>query len=156
MNQDLFNTILASTYTSSQLKKRLRSLKAYLDSKLFKAPLPNDLEEKDWLDSLGEEFYQAVTPDNFSDIIQSFEKQFDKLPKVVMSIPFDMPEADVLNIAKTLRTQRVDLILQIKHDPDLIGGCSLIYNGVLKDYSVRKRIEDNKQAILASLRSYLK
>lgn len=87
----------------------------------------------------------------------TFEKEdrledFEKLEKEIKSTPilnltvavdFSLGEIeDILQKVKTLFDKNVFLNLRV--DPGLIGGCILVWNGTVHDYSLKKTIMEKR------------
>lgn len=159
--KNLFEQILETTFTTSQLTRRIRSLRYYITNRLYspnKAQLPQSINEEDlyWLVELGENFYKNFTKSNTNQILENFYNQAKSTKTFLMYIPFDMPPEEMLALGQKLRQNYApNLLLDIKHDPELIGGPALIINGKYIDLSMRKKIEDNKNTIVARIREFL-
>lgn len=163
---NLLNTILKDTYTLSHLKKRLRVLRAYLLHRFFSPDSKDkdsfkgvDLTVSDlsWIYSLGTDFTSQFNKDNIYDKLQELEDQAKKLPNLTVYLAFEPNEEAVRLIGQFLRNQfSHDLMCEFKIDPSLIGGCSLVWKGVYKDYSVKDLINQKKEDILTSFKTYLR
>lgn len=152
---DLF---LQNTYSLSQVRIRLLVLKSYLSQRFFHAPTIS-LSESDlfFVNSLGEDFFKQFSPTNLDASLEKLSQDVKALPHLIIFVPFDIPEEDVNKIGIWLRTNtKQKFVFETKIDPDLIGGCALSYKGIYKDFSLRLKIEENKQKIKENLNSYLK
>jgi hypothetical protein len=153
-NSPILEKILADTYTLSDLHKRIRTLKTYLLKILFQSSEQIDeplQSERNWLHSLGDEFYKQFNQQNIYPILEELEKELKNINILVMYLPIDPNKSQIDQIGAFLRKNYGDkFILDMKYDPQLIGGCALVWNGIYKDYSLRASIQNNSQKILES------
>lgn len=157
MSQNL-ETILLKTFTLPDLKHRLRILKAHLEAQVFGQTSPQTLspEDSNWLNSLPPEFFKSFNKDNLSTIFQALEQEVNKISSLVLYLSFEPDKEALSSISSWLRQNLTQTpILEIKLDPGLIGGAALVKDGVYKDYSLRARIEDQKEVILAEFKKYI-
>lgn len=160
MDNKILEQILADTYTTSTLKKRTKALKAYLTEKYFglgnSENINVDREELIWLKSLTSNFLALFRKEDFNDIFHSIETFLDNIMPLTIYLSFDPGEEEIKSISKFIRSNfNQNIILDIKLDYSLIGGCALIWKGVYKDYSLKSNIQVNKEQIFSSFRKYL-
>lgn len=163
MEDKLFDIILNETYTQASLNRRLRALRSYLNLRLFSqestSPKTDNFDPDDlhWLISLGDVFYANFNKKNFDNLLTSWEKMIPNLPLLTIFIPFDMPGGEIIHMGELLRNRYgKGFLFDIKHDPELIAGCGLVWKGVYRDYSIRHRIEENRAKVLLSLKGFLR
>lgn len=180
--QLMVQKILTETLTKPQLFRRLRVLKDLINFMLFKlSPEETSLsvdkkiqlflalhqhdilelnllrQEGSWLTSLGDDFYQKFNRDNLTRIFESLEKELAETKHIILYLPTEIPEASQMAIGQWFKTNvGVDTTFETKFDANLIGGCAISYNGMYRDYSLRAKIETNKQSILDSLKTFSK
>ncbi len=158
MDQKLLDTILKNTYTLSQLKHRLSLLKNHLLQTLFgsKELILTEYDSA-WLKSLPSEFFQNFDKNNVYKIFDDLEKQITKLKALTIYLTFEPDEEILSQIGLYTRKvfERV-ILLDIKYDPRLIAGASLVWNGLYRDYSLRARIEERKMLISESFKKFLR
>lgn len=164
MDQSVLNTILNTTYTLSELRKRVNILKNYLTLKLFgdihewgKVVNQFNPDEIAWLQSLEKSFLDSFNKDNVNPIFESIEKSLSQTNILNIYLPFETNSQINSSLGQNLRKlfDRI-ILLDVKFDPNLIAGCALSWQGIYRDYSLRKRIEDNKAQIMAGFKKYLK
>lgn len=161
MNNNILDQILKNTYTVDRLKKRVKALKTALTEEYFgggdETNLNLDKQEKEWLKSLPADFLKNFNKDDFNEIFSSLESQISSLKPLTVYLAFEPEEKELSEIAGFVRTNFLkNLLLDVKLDPSLIGGCALIWNGIYKDYSLRARLEGNKEQILGEFKQFLK
>lgn len=155
----VWTVIISNTYTLHSLKNRLRVLKEYLSQKLFATQsVPNlTQEEAAWLNSLGESFTQSFNKDSLSSIFSALETKLNQAQSLTLYLPFEPRPEDFESLGKWVRAtfNKPELLLDVKFDPELIAGCALSWKGIYRDYSLRKKIEDNKEQLLGLFKKYL-
>lgn len=160
MNNDILNAILKNTYTLTQLKKRVRILKAYLISQLFTDDREASLfTEQDlaYLRTLEPSFYQQFNKDNLYPIFAELEKTISQFSPLYLYLPFESDNQANSQIGLFL--QKVfgrSILFEVKYDPSLIVGCALSWQGIYRDYSLRAKIEERKGEILENFKKFLR
>lgn len=155
---NIFDVILENTYTLPDLKHRVRILKDYLEGIFFKDMVPQFvLEDQKFIQQLPIDFFQTVNPKNFEQFFEDLENQIKVISPLILYLPFEIGKEDVQKISLWLRQnlKYPPPLLEVKIDPNLLGGSALSYKGVYKDYSLKARIESQKEEILQSLKSYI-
>lgn len=148
MNQQPINQLsflLKDTYSTQQLRSRLRALKNYFDEKFFGQNQTLNKEDQDWIKNLNSDFLNQFTKINTAEKLEDLQKEINNLAPLIVYIAYEIPKEHVEKIGVWLRENvNPKLIFEIKLDPNLIGGIALSKGGVYKDYSLRARIEANK------------
>lgn len=160
----LMDIILKDTYTLLILQKRLRALRDYLIHRLFVSQESTDsfkgvnltVSDLQWLYSLGSEFYSEFTRNNVYSKLKQLEDEVKKLPILTLYLSFEPTEETQRLIGEFIRNQFPhNMIYDPKIDPNLIGGAALVWKGVYRDYSVRSAIDQKRDSILQSFKSFL-
>ena len=157
----LFQKILETTYTKRQLERRIKSLQFYISNRLFapgNAQIQESVGEQElyWIVSLGEEFYENFTKENMDKLLKEFTAEADKIEPMTIFVACSLPDADLEALGVKLRKKYgSDFLLDVKYDPDLIGGAAVVWKGVYQDYSVKKRIADNRDQILERIKEFV-
>lgn len=179
--EELTSQVIKGTFSKNELLRRSRLLNDFLSFRLFNSEgiAIKDLKEQiqkffaahsqntpelsvlaqeaDWLNSLTEEFFSKFTKENFNVVFENLEKELVSTVPVIIYLPFFMPEKEQKELGEWLKKNVSDSILfETTYDPNLIGGCSLSYRGVTKDYSIHGRIEANRQTITEDLKGFKK
>ncbi len=157
---NLWQKIITNTYTVKTLKNRVRFLRSYLNRAKFDQN-PNkeqnlSPEELIWIESLAEEHLLDVDTKSVSPMMDELDEMVEKTEALTVYFPFDPPSEEIDTLGSWMRSNfgKSELIMDIKYDPALIGGCALVWKGLYRDFSVRKKIQDEKQQILDSFRKY--
>ena len=156
--ENILNTILENTYTKLSLKHRVLILKSFLVSKLFTSTPPTFSQpDLDWLNSLPSSFYQNFNKDNVYAVFTQLESEVEKTSPLTLYLPFETNDQVNNTIGEFARKNfSTKLILDIKSDYNLIAGCAISWKGVLKDYSLKSRIDEKKGEILNSFKKFLR
>lgn len=180
MDKTLIDPILAETYTKPQLIRRVRILQEFINYILFdyqgqktviatkmyiegflalhKDDLLKDdafVRESSWLESLDNNFWAQFNISNVNNLFKEIESYISGLRTVTFYLPIEFPDTQISSIGGWLkRNVSPSTIFEISYDPNLIGGCAISFKGLYKDYSLKGRINDNKEAILQSLRDF--
>lgn len=163
---NLMDKVLQDTYTQTALQKRLRVLRDYLLHKLFVS-----LDEKadslkgvnltvtdlQWVYSLGTDFLNEFDRNNVYQKLQALEEEVKKLPFLTLYLSFE-PNDDAIRLLGTFLRKEFthNMIFESKLNPDLIGGCGVVWKGIYKDYSVKSLIDRKHEEILTNFKTFLK
>jgi F0F1-type ATP synthase delta subunit len=160
--QDLLDKILERTFTKPQALSRLRVLKDLALTHLFEETSKKEAEEKPvqspaqetvWIVSLGTDIYKNFTRDNVYQIFNEVETEIKKINPVIVYLPFELPDTELTQLGQYFRRDYGKrLLIDVKLDPSLIAGTALVWNGIYRDYSLRKKINDNRQLIIKTLK----
>lgn len=115
---------------------------------VFAKDNPEDLKELDFLAKLDSKFYVGFDHNNLHRQLEELEKQILGVKTVVLYIPFELPTQELEKLGAWFKYNLgVNSLFEITFDPSLIGGCALSLNGAYKDYSLKARINENKDSI---------
>ncbi len=160
----LFEKILTNTYTLNQIQRKIRLLKEFINQKLFTSAAPDfenvkpeDVTYVKWLKTLDPTIINQFTSQNANDLFRQLDAKVTSLKVLLIYVAFDIPDSSLTLLGGLLRgNYGPQFVFDIRYDPSLIGGAALVWNGVYKDYSVKKSIEDNKQAVLQEIQTFFK
>ncbi len=158
--EDLLNQVLAETHTQTAALRRLRALREMLTRRLFSNSQDlsvTDPDDLNWLYKLGENFFAKFNQKNIYDLIDYLENEIKNARVLIIYIPFSLPETELVKLSNKLRaTYGPNFLIETKLDPQLIGGCALVWQGIYKDYSIKQKIKNNQENILTTFRQYFK
>ncbi|MBI2595352.1 hypothetical protein HYW46_01295 [Candidatus Daviesbacteria bacterium] len=155
----ILDLVLAHTYTRVDALRRLRILKQLLEGRLFGLDQQPELIPQDsvWLNQLDTKIYNFFNRQNLYSLIDEVEKFIKQVLTLTIYLPFELPDTELIALGEYLRKDYgKNFLVEIKFDSNLIGGCSLIWKSILKDYSLKKRMEDSREVILGNLKQSLK
>lgn len=156
---DIVEIILKDTFTLPKLNKRVRILRSFLENRLFASDRQTSFEETDlaWLKNLGEPFLDQFNQKNIYEILTETEDKIKKLAPLIIYLPFPVNDQSEVQIGSYMRKLFPNIYLfDPKFDPNLIAGCAFSWKGVLKDYSLRARVEEKKAEVLSGFKKYLR
>lgn len=174
---EILAVILQDTYSLTQFKHRLRTLKSNLietffgethlastsgeESSFGTGPTPEvnlAPQDLDWLKSLPSGFYQNFTKDNVYQVFTNLEGEIPKLKILIMYLSFEPDDVTLNQIGQASRKAFASplLLLDIKLNPILIAGPALSWKGVLRDYSLKAKLTERKEEILQSFKKFLR
>lgn len=165
MSNKILDEILADTFVQSQALHRISALKSLVLVQLFagkgqeKAVAPEidpqlaPGQQTPWIVSLNPKIYQHFNKDNVYQMFEELEQTIKKIEPLTLYLPFELPENELAKIGAQLRHDfGQNFLMEVKIDPSLLAGCALIWKGVYKDYSLKRKIEENRQKILETLK----
>lgn len=154
----IIDKILITTYTLTGLKRRIKALKSRLSEHFFGGDTNKSMvmEEVEWLNTYGVQFLKDFQKESFQQTFTRIEKIVADIKPLTIYLSFLPGEEQIKQIGSQVRdSYSQKIVIDIKHDPELVGGCAFIWNGVYKDYSIRAKIQQDKEKILSSFKSYL-
>lgn len=156
----IVDRILLGTYTYTDALRRVRTLKQYLLNQVFASALKNFSAESEadnaWLSGLGAEVFSLFTQQNIYLLSDQIEQSIKKITPLIIYLPFEIPQGEVVRVGMKLRQDYgKHFLVEFRIDPNLIAGPAFVWNSIYKDYSVRSRIEQNRQQILDIIKGYL-
>jgi len=157
--EEFLQIFLQNTYSIQQIRVRFNLLKTYLLTNIFNSTGPSAQitdKEQAWIESLGIENLKAFTTLNINEKLEQLDQQLKKLQPITIYIPFDLPEEEVNNLGKWVRTNfGSSTIIEIKFDGNLIGGSAISWKGNYRDFSLRAMLEQSQTEIIQNLKKHL-
>ncbi len=155
---DILTTLLTNTYTVQDLRHRVRILKSHLENILFGHHTEQlSPEDSRWIGSLPHSFTNQFNKDNVYPLFDQLEDQIKKLNPLVIYLAFEPGQEQIEKIGQWFKKNLAKLpVFEIKVDPGLLGGVALVNSGVYKDYSLRSKIQEQEETILAEFKKYIR
>lgn len=155
---DLLHQITSTTYTLSDLHRRVQLLKNHLNETVFskKKTVDPDIDDVDqvWLQSLT---LSDITKENVATTIEKLEEETKNVIPLVIFLPIVLPQNEAENVGKKLRADFGEgFFIEFRFDPQLIAGAAMAYKGIYKDYSLRQSLKDNHEGLVANFKRYLR
>jgi hypothetical protein len=170
MLQEVFQQLLQNTYTSDTLYQRIRLLKEYYETHLYSQneegqhiTIENFCAQKsidpDTTEALTawERYFHEHTSGAEESIktLHELEQNIHLLPSIVVYLPLIFDNQEIAKIAGWFRTNvRKDMILEVKIDANVTGGCALIWNNTYYDFSLRYFMRKERAGIVSMLNAY--
>lgn len=154
----LLDYILSDTYTQTDALRRLRLIKYLALQKLFGSSKEKEEEispeDSAWL-STQDKTLALLTRENVYEETEAVTDKILSINPLVVYLPFELLYQEVQKLGRRLRTTYgKNFLVEVKIDPNLIAGCALVWNGIYKDYSLRQKIQEQKEKILQVFRGY--
>lgn len=160
MIDETLSTILKDTYSLTQLKTRLNILKASLLKTFFGSNGQNIIPNQDltWLKAIPVSFFQKFNKDNVYKIFSDLDKNSSHLQILTIYLTFEPDTPTISQIGLTARNtfSLPYLLLDVRLDPNLMGGTALVWKGVYKDYSLKAKVEERKEEVLQEFKKFLR
>jgi hypothetical protein len=146
--------------------RRLRLLREYFEFKFFTPSndtsldffMKNRPEKNDDLGPMkewGKDFFSEFTQNAFYKILDDLKKQVKLSHQVVVYVPYDPSQSNLDRLGKWFR-QNVndDVVLDVRFDGNVIGGCSVVWNNTYHDFSIYYLLEENREKVMELINSY--
>ncbi len=165
MDTQLLDQILRDNFTPTSCLRRLHLLKDLMAKKLFQKDqvlkkselLLLGKEDADWINTIDKSLLDELNGKNYDQIFQSVEEKIKQIQPLTIFVPLAFSNDQVIEIGLYLRrTYGSNFLMETKIDPSLIAGAALSWKGIYKDYSLKKRMEDQKPLVLNALKQYIK
>ena len=155
---EIFNKIIAKTYTQYDLKRRLNLLKNVMTKEYFAHDIQSQpVEERDqkWLTEIMP--FLKLTKENFSDTFAALEEKAQNIHSLIIFVPVLLPDTEIDTLGEKIRIDYGNnFVIDIRLDPGLIGGAALAWGGIYKDYSIKERIKEKKESIIETFQKYIR
>lgn len=171
MTQELLKILAKTAYTEHDFRRLLSALQVFLEFKLFTEHPGVSFEKllerfflehhvaKDTrirLTNLPKSFLDSFTQENFYEKIDSIEKTFKKLPRIILYVPIALTSEVTAKIGIWLREHVVEnLVIRLEIDAELAVGCALVWKGVYYDYSFRYLAKKHEEELGHTIREYV-
>ena len=164
--EKLLSMLLRETYTKSDILRRLRLLREYLEFKYFSSERQTDLSyflakhnvpEVDIgvFASFSDEFYASFTKENAYTELTKLSEAVDKQPQIVVLVPYDFGAEEIMRLGRWMRTNiHPQMIIELRNNPTLLGGCAFAYEGYYHDFSLRYYMMKKREEIRAIIAKY--
>lgn len=158
MNSDLTEIILKDTYLKTLALKKTEDLKEYFVDQVFQNSKSSNIKLSDeHLKELDLNNIKGITSDNIYSIFEKTGLEIKSIEPLIIYLPTPMPEEEISKIGEFVRkSYGENFLIDIKYDPTLIAGAALSYKGVYRDYSVKNKIDSQKESILSIFKKYIK
>ena len=151
-NADLLERILANTYTTSEVYKRLLVLEDMLQHSLFekegggidreqrlynKYQTASERASAEAVAAWGKEFFDAFNKENLHVEMQALKSSIEEVPRLVLYAPVSFETKHIEEIGSWCR-KNIDgrLLLDLRIDPQSAGGCMFVWHDTLHDFSL--------------------
>lgn len=166
MTEDqLFQTILADTYTLTDFHRRLKLLRDYLENTFFTEERQSlsdffkkhqiSTSDLEILVAWGDNFYQSFAQENIYKILRNLEEKAKNLPIVTVYLPIAINSLLPYQIGKWFRQNlEYAVLIDLKTDYSLVSGAAVVCKGIYHDFSLHYYISKQKEEILNIISNY--
>ena len=167
MNEhELFQTVLDSTFVKTDVMRRTRIIREFLEQKFYtpgeKRPLKEFLEHVNTsaddiqtMERWGDPFFSSFTKENAYDLLEKVKGHVKDLPTINLYVPVLLGPSEIPKLGAWFRTN-VDkkILIELHVEPSTFGGCAFAWNGVYVDYSLRHYLHTRLDAVRKVLSDY--
>ncbi len=170
MVQDIFQQLLQNTFTTDTLYQRIRFMREWYEMRLYsqdeseRRATVSTFCEKKGIDTdtshvleMWEQYFSehASGPEEVVKTLRELEEQIHLLPSVVIYVPMIFDDTEIVKIAEWFRRNvRQGMLLEVKVDANVTGGCALIWNNTYYDFSLRYFMRKERAGIVSMLNAY--
>lgn len=125
----------------NNLVSSLYNVKTAVEEKLY-AHLPHNKKIK-ILELCQQNNINTNDVQNFLQFIHALIKYIETLPVVTVHLARELPDKEIEIVSEWLvKTAKREILLDIQINAELLGGAVIEMNGVYKDFTVKKMLED--------------
>ncbi len=163
MTNSVLAALIPTTYRQSDLAYRLGLLREYLEFAFFTKQSsvlnpemigefstagPHDPADLGFLRNLPPELYAAFNRETFHDVLDQALIEAKALPTVRLTVAVLLTTDAVAMVGQWAR-QAVDVhaLLDFSIDPELGAGCQLLWQDVLRDYSLEQALRTHEREL---------
>lgn len=163
--------ILSTAYTVDMAHHQVAVLQDVLEQALYHAvggtnrPLSRrfvaarnaveDEVDRGALQSWGTEWLEAITRENLQTELQSLRKWLDTVPTLLLYVPVAFDTTTVAELSAWARQEiNSSVLLDVKVDANMIGGCAFVHDAVYYDRSLHGRLRLAPETVSEILDAY--
>jgi F0F1-type ATP synthase delta subunit len=162
---ELTNKLLEHAVTRGEILRRIGTIRDFLEQKFYQ-PNPVTLVEfvtkrntdgdPEVLQKIGEDFYSSFTRENMYTLIENITKEVNTLPAVAVTVPY-LPDASESTKLGSWFKANVSgrMLVDLKFDPSIVGGCTVVVNGMWQDYTIRYFMQKKQNEIVETIGKYV-
>ena len=162
----LLSTVIENTYSKEDIFRRLSILRKFFEHKFYKSGnisldsflSMNNISQPDkqammqWKNNLVE----FITRENFYNYLNKTYSDIYNIPIVLVYIPYDINNKDIDVLGRWFRDNlHPFVIMEIRKDKNLIGGCAFAWQGVIYNYSLHFFLQKKRDDILNLISNYV-
>lgn len=170
MEQQIFDALISRTYRASEFHDVVMLLKAFWEEFFFsgesstkqKPKLHLFLEEhtapdhiKKIVEELPTSFFDQVSAKTVYSTVDILLEKVEHIPSIALYVPVELTAKQYANIGMWARVNIAKgVLLDIKIDPSLAGGCAIVWNGIYHNFSLQYFIEKKRRDIISMIHSF--
>lgn len=168
----IIQTLLKTTYTVSDLHRRLRVMQEVLESVLYeeqqqlrmvglakrRGEILKQIANADdaaVLMNLGDALWQDFTPATLMIKMNTMLTESAALPTMTLYVPVAFTEKQLAPISEWVRGNVVaNILFEVHVDPKVVGGCAFVYKDRHYDWSLRRYLRSKRGMVTSLLNAY--
>jgi hypothetical protein len=163
--------ILSKSYTKSQVARRFRLLKEFLQFKLFQTQITDEDQlieaflsqtnaqksDLDWFIDCDKSGLMPITPMQIEEVLKGADAALNNLPVVMVYVPFQIKDEQYFgqSLEQIGQWFKQNLsqgaLFEMIYQPSLIGGAAFSAGGVYKDYSLKSKLDKNRAGVIQAI-----
>jgi hypothetical protein len=163
----IISIMLANTYTTDDLVERIALMRIYFGKRLFSGASELTVTEvllgtcsehtlatlERWMEQFRA---AALSPLVVYEALDSIEEDIAGLPALTFYVPVRFDDASIERFGTWFRENvEPNLLLTLRIDPKVVGGCAFIWRDVYHDYSLRYYIDRENAEVFSMFDRYL-
>lgn len=154
---DLVSLVTSNSFTKSEALRKLRALRELAVASTFggKTNFEVSDEEKKWCEKSIQKITKEIKDTNIEEVFADAEERLKNLEDLIIYLPSQFPAEEVKKIGERVRKDHKPLLLEIKVDPELLAGAAFSYKGVYKDYSLKAKLEEERDHLREKIKKFL-
>lgn len=164
---ELLQNLVRVCFTKTEVSRRLRIIREYLENKFFKSKTKNlksffinsKYPSSDTLaiEKLSPDFFASFNKNNAYPQLTKIGKALNNLDTIHLYLPADFPPNDLSRVGLWFKKNVAeDVLLEIEIDSSLTLGCAVSKNGIYHDFSLKYFLKNKRLQILQVLGDYVK
>lgn len=164
---ELTQIIINSSLSRSDIHRRLRLIREYLEKKYFSGTeisLDSCIQQQggsardiEVMQTWGEEFWSSFPKDKAYKMLSEMENKIKTYPSVSLYVPKELDSSEQESMGNWVRkTFETPPLLDIRIDPTLIVGCAVASGGYYREYSLRYFLDQKREGIKQILEQFSK
>lgn len=167
--ENTLSAILENTFTVADARRRLDIAQTFFEHERFGTGstagvdrlrefyknAPDTSSDVEAIAAWGEEFFLSLSGGNFYGKLREIKSAIDRLPVVTIYVPIAFTNDLLARLGQWCRKNiRPEILLDVRVNPETIGGCGVAYGSAFQDLSFKHFAEASRPAITKLVHSY--
>lgn len=165
-DDQLLGTILTSSFVKTDVMRRIRIVREYLEQRYYTpggtkelpefftvAKIPEDDQKA--ITAWGKDFFSSFTKENAYDLLEHVLLKVKDLPTVNLYVPVEVSTDEAPKLGAWFRKNvNPTVLIELHVEQSTFGGCAFAWNGVYYDFSLRHYMHNKMTEIRKVLTDY--
>jgi hypothetical protein len=157
----VINTVLEETYTTDELTERVGYMRDHYHKQAF-TPSEADVDVQKRFSGIADQYTLAILEKwekEFSKLklparelyqtLETIEEEVSTIPSATLYLPIRFSPEYIAGFGKWFREHtEPNILLTVRTDSRLAGGCGVVWNDVYHDLSLRYFVHDSKRELV--------